>query len=207
MTAMDVYNLEKKKVAEVELRDDVFNVPVKKHVLHQVVVSQLSNKRAGTASTKKRSEIKSSGAKLYRQKGTGRARAGAASSPTRRGGGVAFGPSPRKYIQKVNRKLKKLGICMALSDKATSDRLILVDNFELSEIKTRYFVEIMNRFDVNKALIVTQKKEENLEKSSRNVPGVKVLRYEGINVYDILKYDHLFLEQSALGKIEEALVS
>ena len=207
MTAMDVYNLEKKKVAEVELRDDVFNVPVKKHVLHQIVVSQLSNKRAGTASTKKRSEVKASGAKLYRQKGTGRARAGAASSPTRRGGGVAFGPSPRKYEQKVNRKLKKLGICMALSDKATSDRLILVDNFSLSEIKTRYFVEIMNRFDVNKALIVTQKKEENLEKSSRNVPGVKVLRYEGINVYDILKYDHLLLEQSALGKIEEALVS
>ena len=207
MTAIDVYNLKKEKVAEVQLREEVFNVPVKKHLLHQVVVSQLSNKRAGTASTKSRSLVKSSGSKLYRQKGTGRARAGAASSPTRRGGGVAFGPSPRTYTQKVNKKVKRLAICMALSDKAMNDHLILVDDFSLPEIKTKNFLEIMDKFEVGKALIVTQDKKENLERSSKNVPGVKVLRCDGINVYDILKYDHLFLEQSALGKIEEALVS
>ncbi|MFC1883931.1 50S ribosomal protein L4 [Thermodesulfobacteriota bacterium] len=207
MKAMDVYNLQKEKVAEVELRDDIFNVPVKKNVLHQVVVSQLSNQRAGTASTKNRSGIKASGSKLWRQKGTGRARVGSASSPTRRGGGVAFGPSPRKYLQKVNRKVKKLAVCMALSDKAMNDQLILVDDFSLSEIKTKHFLDIMENFKVNKALIVTQDKKSNLERSSKNVPWVKVLRCEGINVYDILKYDHLFLEQSALGKIEEALVS
>ena len=207
MKAMDVYNLQKEKVAEVELREDIFNVPVKKNVLHQVVVSQLSNHRTGTASTKNRSEIKASGSKLWRQKGTGRARVGSASSPTRRGGGVAFGPSPRKYLQKVNRKVKKLAVCMALSDKVMNDQLILVDDFSFSEIKTKNFLDIMDNFKVNKALIVTQDKKVNLEKSSKNVPWVKVLRCEGINVYDILKYDHLFLEQSVLGKIEEALVS
>jgi large subunit ribosomal protein L4 len=207
MKAMDVFNLQKEKVTEVELREDIFSVPVKKNVLHQVVVSQLSNHRAGTASTKNRSEIKASGSKLWRQKGTGRARVGSASSPTRRGGGVAFGPSPRKYLQKVNRKVKKLAVCMALSDKVINDQLILVDDFSLSEIKTKHFLDIMDNFKVNKALIVTQDKKINLERSSRNVPWVKVLRCEGINVYDILKYDHLFLEQAALGKIEEALGS
>jgi large subunit ribosomal protein L4 len=207
MKAIDVYNLQKEKVAQVELREEVFNIPVKKHVLHQVVVSQLSSKRAGNAKTKNRSEVQSSGSKLYRQKGTGRARAGVASSPTRRGGGVAFGPSPRKYTKKVNRKIKKLAVRMALSAKATNEQLIVVDDFNLSQIKTKNFLEIMNKFEVDKALIVTEEKKENLEKSSKNIRGVKVLRCEGINVYDLLKYDHLFLEKEALGKIEEALVS
>jgi large subunit ribosomal protein L4 len=207
MTVVDVLNLQKEKVSEVELMEEVFDVPTKKHVLHQVVVSQLASHRSGTAATKGRSKVKASGRKLWRQKGTGRARVGSAASPTRRGGGVAFGPNPRKYVHKVPKKVKKTALCMALTDKVQTDRLKVIDSFDLPEIKTKNFVGVMKIFDVNKALIVTEDKLVNLEKSSKNVPWVKVMRYQGLNVYDILKYDLLFLEQSAVGKIEEALIS
>ena len=207
MTVLDVYNLKKEKVSEVELREDVFSVPIKKHVLHQVVVAQLAGRRSGTAAAKNRAAVKASGAKLWRQKGTGRARAGKASSPTRRGGGVAFGPSPRKYDQKVPKKVKKAALRMALSDKVLCEQLFVIDDFALPEIKTKRFVEVINQFDVRKALIVTHDKSENLEKSSKNVQKVKVMRHEGLNVYDVLKYDHLFLERVAVEKIEEALGS
>jgi len=205
MTVLDVYNLQKEKVSEVELKEDVFSVPIKKHVLHQVVVAQLAGRRSGTAAVKNRAAVKASGAKLWRQKGTGRARVGNASSPTRKGGGVAFGPSPRKYDQKVPKKVKKAALRMALSDKVLCDQLFVIDDFALPEIKTKRFVEVIDQFDVRKALIVTHGKSENLEKSSKNVQKVKVMRYEGLNVYDILKYDNLFLERVAVEKIEEAL--
>lgn len=207
MTVLDVYNLQKEKVSEVELKGDVFSVPIKKHVLHQVVVAQLAGRRSGTAAVKNRAAVKSSSAKLWRQKGTGRARVGTASSPTRKGGGVAFGPSPRKYDQKVPKKVKKAALRMALSDKVQSEQLFVVDDFALPEIKTKPFVEAMDQFDIRKALIVTNAKSENLEKSSKNVPKVKVMRYEGLNVYDILKYDTLFLELPAVDKIQEVLGS
>ena len=207
MAVIDVYNMNREKTSEVELKENIFNVPIKKNVLHQVVVSQLNNRRAGSASTKNRSAIKASGSKLWRQKGTGRARVGGASSPTRRGGGVAFGPSPRKYLLKVPKKVRKSALCMALTDKFKNERLVVLDDFSLPEIKTKNFVQIMEGFEVGKVLIVTEEKNENLEKSSRNVPWVKVMRVQGLNVYDILKYDHLFLIQPAVIKIEEALIS
>lgn len=207
MAVVDVHNLQKEKISEVELKDEVFDVPAKKHVLHQVVMSQLSSRRSGTAATKGRSKVKSSGKKLWRQKGTGRARVGSAASPTRRGGGVAFGPTPHKYVNKVSKKVRKAALRMALSEKNQSSHLFVIDNFDLPEIKTKIFVEAIKNFEVKKALIVTEDKSENLEKSSNNVPWVKVMRYEGLNVYDVLKYDHLFLEHSAIGKIEEALAS
>ncbi|MCP4665988.1 MAG: 50S ribosomal protein L4 [Deltaproteobacteria bacterium] len=207
MALIDVYNLKKEKISEIELSNEVFDVPIKKHVLHQVVVSQIAKRRSGTASTKSRSEVKYSGAKLWRQKGTGRARAGSAAAPGRRGGGVAFGPAPRNYVHKVPKKVRKTALCMALTDKLKSDHLIVVDKFELPEIKTKDFVGVLKNFGVNKALIVTQDKQVNLEKSSNNVPLVKVLRHEGLNPYDILKYEDLLLEQSAIENIEEALVS
>jgi large subunit ribosomal protein L4 len=206
MTVLHVYNLKNEKISEVELKDEIFDVPIKKHILHQVVISQLATHRSGASAAKGRSEVKGSGAKLWRQKGTGRARVGSASSPVRRGGGAAFGPVPHKYVNKVPKKVRKAALRMALTDKVQSEQLIVLDNFELPEIKTKEFVGVMKGFDVNKALIVTQDKSVNLEKSSKNVPWVKVMRYQGLNVYDILKYDHLFLEQSAIGKIQEALV-
>ena len=207
MTVLDVYNLQKEKVSEVELKESVFSVPIKKHVLHQVVVAQLAGRRSGTAAVKNRAAVKSSSAKLWRQKGTGRARVGTASSPTRKGGGVAFGPSPRKYDHKVPKKVKKAALRMALSDKVQCEQLFVIDDFSLPEIKTQPFVEAMDQFDIRKALIVTNAKSENLEKSSRNVPKVKVMRYEGLNVYDILKYDTLFLERMAVDSLQEALGS
>ena len=207
MAIADVYNIQKQKTSQIELKEDVFQVPVKKHILHQVIVSQLLNRRSGTASTKSRSEVKSSGKKLWRQKGTGRARVGDAASPTRRGGGVAFGPVLRKYVRKVPKKVAKMAVCMALTDKFKNERLVVVDKFDLAEIKTKNFVQVMKNFNVRKALIITEKKEENLEKSSRNVSWVKVMRYEGLNAYDILNHEHLFLMRSAVPKIEEALVS
>ena len=207
MTVLDVYNLQKEKVSEVELEEKVFSVPIKKHVLHQVVVAQLAGRRSGTAAVKNRAAVKGSKAKLWRQKGTGRARVGTASSPTRKGGGVAFGPSPRRYDQKVPKKVKKAALRMALSDKVQCEQLFVIDDFALPEIKTKPFVEAMDQFDIRKALIVTNAKSENLEKSSKNVPRVKVMRYEGLNVYDILKYDTLFLERMAVDSLQEALGS
>ncbi len=206
MAVIDVYNLQKEKTSQIDLRDDVFQALIKKHVLHEVVVSQLTRRRLGNASTKTRSEVKGSSKKLFRQKGSGRARAGTAASPTRRGGGVALGPKPRKYAKKVSKKVRKTALCMALTDKFSNDKLVVLEDFRLAEIKTKRFVDVMNTFDVKKALIVTDEKNENLEKSSRNVPWVKVMRHEGLNVYDILTFDHLILEQSAISRIEEALV-
>ncbi len=206
MAVVDVVNLQNEKTAQMDLKEEIFQVDVKSHVLHQVVVSQLVSRRSGSARAKGRSDVKASGTKLWRQKGTGRARVGAASSPIRRGGGVAFGPVPRKYQTRVPKKVRKAALRMALTDKLRNDRLVVIDDFTFPEIKTARFVEAMKNFDVRKALIVLEDGNENLEKSSRNVPWVKVLRREGLNVYDILNHDHLFLAQAAIGKIEEALV-
>jgi len=207
MSVVDVYNLQKKKISEQELNESVFNVPVKKHVLHQVVLGQLAGRRSGSAAVKTRSEIQSSGTKLWRQKGSGRARAGVASSPTRRGGGVAFGPSPRDYAHRTPKKLRKAALRMALTDKVLNEKIYVLENFDLPEIKTKNFVEVLKTFDVRKALVVTEEKNVNLEKSSQNVPWVKVMRYEGLNVYDILKFDYLFVVRPAIEKIEEAFVA
>lgn len=207
MATIDVYNLQKEKTGEMELNDQVFQATIKKDILHQVVVSQLLSRRSGTSSAKGRSEVRRSKSKLYRQKGTGRARAGSASSPTRRGGGVAFGPIPRTYIRHVAKKVRRKALCMALTDKFLADRLVIVNDFNFQEIRTKLFVKVMKNFEVKKALIITEDKNEHLEKSSQNVPWVKVMRYHGLNVYDILNHDHLFMVQPVVPKIEEALLS
>lgn len=207
MATIDIYNMSGEKTSQLELDEGVFNVTVKPHVLHQVVVSQLLKRRSGTAAVKGRSDVKASGTKLYRQKGTGRARVGSSSSPTRRGGGVAFGPIPRKYDRKVSKKMRKAALRMALSDKFQNNKLVVLDGFDLPEIKTREFVNVMKGFDAEKALIVTAGTNGVLEKSARNVPRMKVLRCEGLNVYDVLNYDHLFVVEPAIEKIQEALVN
>jgi large subunit ribosomal protein L4 len=207
MATIEVYNINKEKISQLDLDESVFNVPVKKHVLHEVVVSQLQKRRSGTASVKGRSEVRGSGTKLWRQKGTGRARVGTAASPTRVGGGVAFGPKPRSYSRKVSKKVRKSALKMALSDKFQNESLIVLDGFELPEIKTKEFVKVMEAFEAGKALVVTEGKNEKLEKSARNVPRMKVLRCEGLNVYDILNHEQLIIVESAIQKIQEALVS
>lgn len=207
MALIDVYNLQREKASEIELREDIFGVLVKKHVLHQVVVSQLAGRRAGTKAAKTRSEVNRSGRKLYRQKGTGRARSGNAASPTRKGGGVIFAPKPRLFTQKVPKKVRRLALKMALSDKFQNERLFVLSDFDLPDLKTKGFLSVMKNFDVRKALIVTDQANENLERSSRNVPWVKIMKSEGLNVYDLLNHEHLFLVQAAIPRIEEALVS
>ena len=205
MPIQDVQNVKGKPISQVDLADDVFNVPVKSSVLHEVVTIQLANRRAGTAAVKHRSDIKGSGRKLYRQKGTGRARRGNIKSPLLRGGGVVFGPDGRNYKYQVPKKVKKLALKMALSSKFNQKELVVLDRFELEEIKTKEFVGVLNTLNLNSALIVTDKNNENLELSSRNIRNIKVLRSEGLNVYDILKYQTLVLLEPAIKNIEGRL--
>jgi len=205
MAVVDVINVDGDVVSQTELNDAIFNVPVKKSILHQVVTAQLGARRTGTASVKRRSDVRGSRHKLYRQKGTGRARKGDIKSPVLRGGGVVFGPDPRDYAKKVPKKVRKLALKMALTCKVLEQQLVVVDRFELEEIKTKIFAGIVKGLDAEKALIVTGEKNERLELSSRNVPGVKVLQTQGLNVYDILKYPKLVLVQPAIEGIEGRL--
>ena len=205
MPVVDIVNLNREKVSEVELSDAVWGVPVRVSVLHQVVCAQLASRRQGTASTKGRSEIRGSGRKPYRQKGTGRARAGTKKSPIWRGGGITFGPKPRSYEQKVPKKVRRLALCMALTDKYNSNKVVVLDEFLMQEIKTKRFVEAMQGLQIENALILVHQDDVNMRKSSRNVPHIKVLRTDGLNVYDILKYENLVVLSSALEKITERL--
>jgi large subunit ribosomal protein L4 len=205
MPVIDVQNVKGKQISQVELADDVFSVPVKSSVLHEVVTMQLANRRSGTAAVKHRSDVRGSGRKLFRQKGTGRARRGDIKSPLLRGGGVVFGPDGRNYTKKVTKKVRKLALKMALSSKLVENELMVLDLFELGQIKTKEFVSVLNTLKLRNALIVTENQNEHLELSSRNVPDVKVLRSEGLNVYDILKYRTLVLLEPAVKNIEGRL--
>lgn len=207
MATVDVLNIKGDKVSQAELPDEIFSVAVNAPVLHQVVKAQLAAKRSGTACVKNRSDVRGSSKKLYRQKGTGRARKGNIKSPVLRGGGVVFGPHPRSYEQKVPKKVRKLALKMALSSKLSDNELMVLDRFELEQIKTKDFVSTVKTLEAPKALIVTVDKNHNLEMSSRNVPGVKVIRCEGLNVYDILKYEKLILLEEAVKGIEGRLLS
>jgi len=205
MPTVTVYNLTGEKVDELFLKEEIFNREVNPHILHQMVLAFHTNKRAGTSSTKGRAEVRGGGKKPFRQKGTGRARQGTRTSPLMRGGGVVFGPSPRFYAMKVNKKVKKLALKMALSAKLQGEQLMVLDHFQMEEIKTKRFSQVMDLLHMKKALIVTDQENQNLEKSARNVNGIKVLRTDGLNVYDILKYEHLVLLKPSIPIIEEAL--
>lgn len=207
MPVVDVYNTSNETVSQLELADDIYSVPVKSCVLHDVVTAQLAARRSGTASVKNRSDIRGSTRKLFRQKGTGRARRGDIKSPLLRGGGVVFGPQNRSYAKRLPKKVRRLALKMALSSKYAARELTVLDGFDLPEIRTRNFVQVINRFGFQKVLIVTSESDTNLELSSRNVPNVKVLRSEGLNVYDVLKYDQLLLLAPAVKLIEERLLT
>jgi large subunit ribosomal protein L4 len=204
MYSVDIYNTNKEKVSQVVLDEKVFGCEVKPHLLYEVVKMQLANRRAGTASTKNRSHVRGGGKKPWRQKGTGRARAGSIRSPIWKGGGTTFGPLPRDYSYRLNKKVKKLALRTALSVKLKEDKLLILDNFNLPEIKTKGVITTLNRFDIKDAFIIDDS-NLHLEKSASNVPFVKVLRPEGLNVYDILRYDKLIITQSCLEKITRTL--
>ena len=207
MAIVNVLNSKAEKISETDLSDEIFNVPVKSSVLLEVVTMQRAGKRSGSASVKRRSDVRGSQRKLFRQKGTGRARRGNIKDPLLRGGGVVFGPEPKSYAYNVPKKVKRLALKMALSSKLQEDSLVVLDKLELEEIKTQKFTEVLDAFSVKNALIITKEKNEKLELSSRNVPGIKVLRSEGLNVYDILKYKSLILLESSIESIEGRLLS
>jgi large subunit ribosomal protein L4 len=207
MAFLDIYNVHGEKVSQRDVNEEVFNVDIRGDVVHQAARAQLAGRRSGTAASKNRSKVKASTTKLWRQKGTGRARVGASSSPIRRGGGVAFGPLPRDYSFKVNRKVRKSALQMALTDKFKAGRIFVVDGLTMEEIKTKHFLDILRSLELDNVLIVTEKKDENLEKSSRNVRTIKLLRAEGLNVYDILTHESLLFTEPALEMVEEKLVS
>ncbi len=202
MAAVDVLNRSGEKVSEALLADEVFSIPVKKSVLHDVVRMQLAKRRSGTAKTKGRSEVSGSTRKLYRQKGTGNARSGSVKSPLRRGGGVIFGPAPRSYAYAIPKKVRALALRMALSSKLAANELSVIDTFAMDAIKTKEFDSIIDRLGLKNTLIVIDGEDRNLVLSARNVPDVKVIRTEGLNVYDILKYDNLLVLESAIKEIE-----
>jgi large subunit ribosomal protein L4 len=205
MAAVDVLNSAGNKVSEAELIDEIFNIPVKTTVLHEVVRSQLAAKRVGTAASKTRAMVTGSTKKLFRQKGTGNARAGSVKSPLRKGGGVIFGPSPRSYAYKVPKKVRRLALKMALSSKVQDSSLYVIDDFKLEEIKTRVLSEVLETLNLQDILIVSDSEDVNLAMSSRNIPDVKVIKTAGLNVYDILKFKNLLLVESTIKNIEGRL--
>jgi large subunit ribosomal protein L4 len=207
MAVIEVKNIQGEKVSEVELPDAVFNVPVKASVLHEVVRMQQAARRSGTACVKNRSDVKGSTKKLYRQKGTGRARRGDIKSPLLRGGGVIFGPHPRSYAFKPPKKVRRLAIKMALTSKLQADAIIVLDRFDMDEIKTKTVVSALRAINASKPLIIIDGENEKLSRSSRNIPGVKILPVQGLNVYDILNHDNLIILEPSIKDIEGRLAA
>lgn len=207
MPKLDVLNLAGKKVGEIELADEVFDAEVKEHLFWEMVTAQRAAKRSGSACTKERSEVRGSGAKIYRQKGTGRARHGAKSAPIFVGGGTTFGPKPRSYEKKVLKKVRRSALISALSLRTQEKKLLVLDTMELPEIKTKNAVRLLQNLGVESGLLVDSKDNETLDKSIRNLPHSKYLAPEGLNVYDILRYDTLVLSAPVAKQIEERLKS
>lgn len=206
MPIVDVINMENQVVSQVELDERVFSAPLMDHLVHQVVRMQLASRRAGTACVKNRAMVTGSRKKPWRQKGTGRARAGTRQSPLWRGGGVVFGPSPRDYSFKLNRKVRKAALCSVLTQKLREGRLKVLDRMELPEIRTRRMAEVIRRLGVRDGLFVIPQKDQNVERSARNIPTVQITVVEGLNVYDLLRHEHLVIVQDCLGRISERVV-
>jgi large subunit ribosomal protein L4 len=205
MATATLYDQNKNQIGECTLSDSVFNVEVREYLLHDMVRYQRAARRQGTASVKNRSAVAGGGKKPYRQKGTGNARQGTIRAPHFVGGGVAFGPNPRSYAFKLNRKVKKAALCSALSARFQAEKLLLLKELSLDAISTKEFRQIVERFEVEGALIVIDSENRNVELSARNLPKVKVLRAAGINVYDILKYPNLMMTEAAVTEVEGAM--
>jgi large subunit ribosomal protein L4 len=207
MATLAVYDIGNQKVSDMELDDRIFGVEIHSSLFYDVTRLHLASQRKGAAATKNRASVRGGGAKPYRQKGTGRARAGSRRSPLWRGGGTIFGPMPRDYAFSIPQKVKKAALKAALTLKRQQGKLILLNGFPLEGFKTRQVLEVLKRFQVADALIVIDQKSPLLERSARNIPGIRVVRYEGLNVYDIIKHDHLILLSPVVHRIQGAVVS
>ncbi|MFD2672470.1 50S ribosomal protein L4 [Marinicrinis sediminis] len=206
MPKVSLFNVSGEQVGELELTDSVFGIEPNKHVLHDAVVMQLASLRQGTHKTKGRSEVRGGGRKPWKQKGTGRARQGSIRSPQWVGGGTVFGPTPRSYSYKLPKKVRRLAIRSALSAKVIDNQLVVLDQLTLDQPKTKEFAAILNNLKIErKALIVTAGQEENVYLSARNIPGVKFLTADGINVLDVLNFDQLIMTKEAVEKVQEVL--
>ncbi len=207
MTKLAVYNIGNQKVNDIELDDQIFKVKTDPAVFHNVVRMNLASQRKGSAATKNRALVRGGGAKPWRQKGTGRARAGTRRSPLWRGGGTIFGPMPKDYAFSMPKKERRTALRAALSLKLQEEKLILLDEFPLNGFKTKQVLEVLKRFSVENALIVTNEKNVFLERSTRNISNIEVLRADELNVYDILSHEHLILLSPVLTRIQGVLAS
>ena len=203
MANISVFNIEGKEVGSIELNDAVFGVNVNEHLVHMAVVAQLANKRQGTPTAKTRSEVSGGGRKPWKQKGTGHARQGSTRSPQWKGGGVVFAPTPRDYTINLNKKEKRIALKSALTSRVLENKFIVVDDFAMSEIKTKKMQQTLNNLNVKKALVVCAENEKNTVLSVRNIYGVKAASPKTINVYDILKYNTVVASKDAVKTIEE----
>ena len=204
MPKIDVYNIEGKKVSDVELAESIFGIEPNEAVVHSVLVNYLANQRQGTQNTKTRSEVRGGGRKPWRQKGTGRARQGSIRAPQWIKGGIALGPKPRSYYYTVNKKERQLAVKSVLSSKVLENTLVVVDSLDMKEIKTKEMVKVLNNLKVEgKTLMLLADKNENVQKSARNIEGVKTTLVNTINVYDLLKYKNLVVTLDTVKKLEE----
>ncbi len=203
MASVSVYNMEGKEVGTLELNDAVFGVEVNEHLVHRAVVSQLANNRQGTQKAKTRAEVSGGGKKPWRQKGTGHARQGSTRAPQWTGGGVVFAPTPRDYSFKMNRKEKRLALKSALTSRVQENKLVVLDELKLGEIKTKNMKAVLDNLKVSKALIVLDENDQNVVMSARNLEGVKTALTNTINVFDILKYNTVVVTKAAVAVIEE----
>ncbi len=203
MANVAVMNMNGENVGTIELNDAIFGIEANEHVMHLAVVQYLANQRQGTQSAKTRAEVRGGGRKPWRQKGTGRARQGSTRSPQWTGGGVVFAPKPRSYSFKLNKKVKRLALQSALSTKVAENKIIVLDELNLGEIKTKEMAKVLNNIKCGKALIVMDGSNKNVMLSARNIPEVKTASVNTINVYDLLKYNTLVVTKEAVAKIEE----
>ncbi len=204
MANVDIYNLQKEKVAETEVADAVFNAEIKEHLVRDVVVWQLAKRRQGSAAVKNRAKVKGGGAKPWKQKGTGRARAGTSRSPIWRGGGVIFGPQPRDYGYSLPKQVRRQALISVLTQKFQEGKIFVLQDLALDGVKTKKVAELFTAFGVKSAMLVAEDNHE-LALSARNLNGALAVNQNGVNVYDLLKYDYLILSDESLKKIEGVL--
>lgn len=205
MPSITVYNMNKQQVGEVQLSDDVFDVEVRESLIHQALKIQLANRRAGTVAVKNRSAVRGGGKKPFKQKGTGNARQGCSRAPQYPGGGVAFGPQRKVYNLSMNKKARNAALCSVLTYKLQTSKITVLDKIEFEKISTKDFKGFLETFDLEKSLIVTDEFNNNLFLSARNVPHIKMLKHDALNIHDMLKYKHIIFTQDSVLSAEGVL--